>query len=148
MAKVRILDRETLLVQIVELLTNNIRRGQVDPEPTRPCTEQEAKLARPIFVELIDLRITLFSLCVPINPAVFILQIPHVILQNIKHARHLAKYEDTTASALEFGQKFVEYLHLSRVFPEMWSIRIGWPGFSAVEQVWVIADLFELHHDV
>lgn len=55
-------------------------RCKINAQTTCAGTKEEAKLARSVGIEFINLRITLFSFRVTINAAVFKLQVAHVVL--------------------------------------------------------------------
>ena len=93
-------------------------------------------------------NITYLVTGVSVNAAVLISLADHVILQNINHASHLTEHQHTVAALLHLAQQLVQQNHLATVHVQVFPHGILGTVLHTREEVWVVAALTKLHHDV
>jgi len=71
-----------------------------------------------------------------------------IVLQNIKHPGHLTEEEDARAVFFDSPQEVIEDFHLATVLDDVSVGGEGWAGFRTIKEVWVVATLAQLHHNV
>mmetsp|Transcript_14522 Transcript_14522/g.42533 ORF Transcript_14522/g.42533 Transcript_14522/m.42533 type:complete len:379 (+) Transcript_14522:1826-2962(+) len=127
---------------------HNVRRGKVDPQPSRASAQNEAELVRPFPVEVLHLIIAAVAVSTAVDPAVAVLHEAEVILQHVQHARHLGEDEYARSAGFELGKELVKELKLGGILPQVRTVGVGRAGLGAVKEVRMIAHLAQLHEDV
>ena len=95
--------------------------------------------------EGLDGFITNLTADLAVNARVLVATVQTVIFDDVKHARHLAKYQAAAALGLKFDEQFIEQNHFAGVIYQMLAFNVGRARFLAVEEVGMVAALAELH---
>jgi hypothetical protein len=67
-----------------------------------------------------------------------------IVLQDVKHAAHLAEDEYARALLFHTSQELVEDDHLARVVDQVLVSGVRWTWLCAIEEVWVASDFTKL----
>uniref|UniRef100_A0A2M4D870 Putative secreted protein n=1 Tax=Anopheles darlingi TaxID=43151 RepID=A0A2M4D870_ANODA len=148
-------ERLYVVVRIPIGIVNDDRvsRGQINTETTGASRKEEAKLRCPRCIETIDRLLTDTARDATVNALVLIPKPLEEILQDIQHLRHLR--EDQHSMTLRFQQ--LQHLLQQHQLAGSLCQRLQLVVTTRTErcllcggrkQVWMVAALFQIHHDV
>mmetsp|Transcript_4036 Transcript_4036/g.14085 ORF Transcript_4036/g.14085 Transcript_4036/m.14085 type:complete len:240 (+) Transcript_4036:1586-2305(+) len=127
---------------------DRVRGLKVDPEAARARGEEERKLFAPGGVVPVDRVLAVLPGRVPVDPAVLMLAVDHVILEDVEQTRHLREDQHARAFFFQPRQELVQEDHLPGVFDDVLAGEVRRSGLRALEQVRVVAALAQLHDHV
>mmetsp|Transcript_24257 Transcript_24257/g.71712 ORF Transcript_24257/g.71712 Transcript_24257/m.71712 type:complete len:740 (-) Transcript_24257:1603-3822(-) len=126
-----------------------VGRLEVEPEPARARREHKDEVVRARRVELAEQLAAILALGAAVEAEVLVVAQVEVELEQVHQLHHLREDEHAVAERLQLWQDAVEELELARAAPEQVRVVAELPELlGGEEEVWVVADLAQLHLDV
>jgi hypothetical protein len=147
---VRAVDRlqVNLGVPVAIKQNNDVGLMQIDAESSRTCRQNEHLLVRLWVLEVLNAHLSVIRRGLSINAAVLVASVPEEVVKDVQQSRHLTENEHFKLLLQQFGQQKVEHFELLAGRHQVVAVQEGRAWLYIVEQVGVVANLFQLHQHI